>query len=524
MTTTLERSLSRTSSVSMPLSPLISVRHEASTPISESSLSHVHERLSVIDSSLLELRSTVLTKDGYVDRRNREDEHIRREFDASRSISNRIDLNVVALRTDVDQLKSEILQLKSNLGQSNNETALLRSDVDRLSNNVDEFRTDLEHVKTEVRGCRMDISKMQISINELRTELITLRHETSRELKQHSERFSSMEERMERSEACLGRSEARMERSEAAIMDIRAQMKLSERVRFNALAHTATAPIAPVPVVDEEDGSLRWPKYFPRTVWKFWRLKQRSRLHRLIELAEFYKLGDYAYWGSVARPDDSDSDLSECNDPPNFSRAEAVRLFPEAAHQALAVTLGLVYYKIRNEIGDTPLSPVPRAPKRQQEEASMSSGSKQKPIKMARRPNTLSPSALHRLIAGPSFEMKSMTSEESDKLGWNANSEISDDAMSKLRGIVSAEVGTILRALERGQLKMKPSRSERMAMSPTGSHASNDDKPAVKEPEPTCLSTIPTEIVPSSPKKVAAEAQYEPTIPDTCSDTTSTST
>lgn len=134
MTATLERSLSRTSSMSIPISsPLLSVRHDVTPPIlSEPSLSQIHDRLNLLDSRVLELRSTVLTKDGYVDRRNREDEHIRREFEANRSISNRIDLNVVALRTDVDQLKSGVFQLKSSIGQAGNETVFLRSDVDRL--------------------------------------------------------------------------------------------------------------------------------------------------------------------------------------------------------------------------------------------------------------------------------------------------------------------------------------------------------------------------------------------------------
>ncbi|OJJ57162.1 hypothetical protein ASPSYDRAFT_59550 [Aspergillus sydowii CBS 593.65] len=498
MTATLERSLSRTSSVSMPLSPMVSFRHDAATPVSESSISHLHERLSVIDSRLLELRSTVLTKDGYVDRRNREDEHIRREFEANRSISNRIDLNVVALRTDVDQLKSGILQLKSSLGQAGNETVFLRSDVDRISKNVDQIQADLEHMQTDVCGCRMEISKLHSTISQLRTDLITLQHETSRHLNSVFERFSLIESRM----------------------------KHSERVRFNSLAHTTHAPITPVPVV-EEDGSLRWPEYFPRTVWRFWCLKKRSRLNRLAQLAEFYQLGGYEYWGRMHQTDGmfaSDSESSDSSDcPSSLSRAEAVRLFPEAAHQALAATLGLVYYKIRNEVGDNPLSPIQRPPKRQQEEvASVSSSSKQKPVKMPRRPNNLSPTALHKLITGPSLESKSLTSEESDKLGWNAQSEISDDAMSKLRGIVSEEVGTLLRALERGRLKMKPSRSERMELSPTGSTGSSRGKAAAKDAEPTMASTVPTEIVSLAEKK-AMQKLEEATIPDTASETTSVS-
>ncbi|PTU23563.1 hypothetical protein P175DRAFT_0411809, partial [Aspergillus ochraceoroseus IBT 24754] len=502
MTATLERSLSRTSSISLPISsPMISLRHETTSPMSDSSLSHIHDRLTLLDSRVLELRSNILTKDGYVERRNREDEHLRREFEAHRSISNRIDLNVVALRTDVDQLKSGILQLKSSLGQASNETVFLRSDVDRLSKNVDQIQSDVEHLQTDVCGCRVEISKLHSTISQLRTDLITLQHETSRHLNSVFERFSLIESRM----------------------------KHSERVRFNSLAHTTHAPITPVPVV-EEDGSLRWPEYFPRTVWRFWCLKKRSRLNRLILMSDFYQLGGYEYWGRMHQADAmfaSDSDSSDSSDyPSNLTRAEAVRLYPEAAHQALAATLGLVYYKIRNEVGESPSSPIQRPRKRQHEEAdSVASSSKQKPAKIARRPNNLSPTALHRLVTGPSLDTKSLASEESDKLGWNAHSEVSDETMSKLRGIVSEEVGVLLRALERGHLKLKPSRSERMNMSPTGSKAGSRIDHVPSEPMPDAeatLSTIPTEILsPSAQVVVKMQRTEDPELPDTASDTTS---
>lgn len=198
--------------------------------------------------------------------------------------------------------------------------------------------------------------------------------------------------------------------------------------------------------------------------------------------------------------DSDSSDSSECAN--NMTRAEAVQQYPEAAHQALAATLGLVYYKIRNEIGDGQAS-LPRPPKRPQEEvASVSSSSKQKPVKVARRPNHISPTTLQKLIpGGPSLESKSMVSEESDKLGWNAHSDTSDDAMSKIRGIVSDELGTLLRALERGRVRVKPSRSERQNMSPEskGSFRSRRVSGEIDGEIPTVPNTIPTECVsPSS--------------------------
>lgn len=205
-------------------------------------------------------------------------------------------------------------------------------------------------------------------------------------------------------------------------------------------------------------------------------------VHRLVELAEFYQLGNYQEWSRMHHAADvwaGDSDSSDSSDgSSNITRAEAVRAFPEAAHQALAATLGLIYYKIRNEVGEGPYAaPTPRPPKRQQEDgASASSGKKTKPVKMPRRPSVSDNTFLHQLITGPSIESKtSVASEEYDKLGWKAfpDVSVSDEAINhKLRSIDPQDIGTVLRALEQGRLKLKPSRSEKLNMSPTETTAS----------------------------------------------------
>ncbi|CAI7641556.1 unnamed protein product [Penicillium pancosmium] len=483
--TTLERSLSCTSSTSLSMSsPRLSVRRETTPPRNELSLTHLHDRMNQLDSRVLELRSNVLTKDGYVDRRNREDEHIRREFENHRIISHRIDLNVVALRSDVDQIKTSIFQLKSSIGQSGTETVFLRGDVDRLQKSVEQLQIDAEQMKSDVCASRIDISKLQSTANQLRTDLLTLEHKLTRQM--HAME-TSLHMRMDSMES---------------------RMRHSERVRFNSLAHTIHAPINPVPVI-LDDGSLEWPKYFPRTVWRFWCLKKRSRVHRLVELAEFYQLGGYQDWCRMNATDlfADDSDSSSSSDGSNnLTREEAVRHFPEAAHQALAATLGLIYYKIRNEVGDGPTGHVPiaRPLKRQQDEVtSTSTSSKSKPVKIPRRPS-VSDTFLHRLITGPSIASKSSTSgEEMDKLGWNPFSDVSDDAMSKLRSIDPQDIGNVLRALEQGRLKMKPSGSEKAGMSPTDSKASHRvGKTSVPEPTapdvPTIPNTVPTQPISSS--------------------------
>lgn len=495
MATTVERSLSRASSVSIPISsPILSVRHDLlAPPTSDPTLGHIHDRISQLDSRLYELRAAVLTKDGYIDRRNREDEHIRREFETHHAIASRLDVNVALLRTDVDQLKRDVSQIKTNLGQLGTDTVFIRGDVDRLQKSIHQVHLDLESLQTDVCGCRIELSKLHTVVSQIRTELLTLQHDTSQRLASVFDRFSLMD----------------------------ARMTHMDRVRFNSLAYTIHAPITPVPMIDD-DGTLRYPDYFPSTVWRFWCLKKRSRVHRLVELAEFYELGGYQYWGRVYQdtmlPDDSDA--SESNERPNnLSRSEAVRQYPEACHQALAATLGLVYYKIRKEAGESPSSQFHRPPKRHQEEAMSNASSKQKPSKAARRVINPSPTRMHKLITGSplasrSIVSKSVYSDDLERLGWNANSsDITEETLSKLKNRPAEEVHNfILRALERGLLKLKPSRSEQLNASPTESRAKGEgleDVPLTEYDPPSGPNTVSTELI--SPIALGEDSVLPPT-------------
>jgi len=454
----------------------------------------------------------VLTKDAYVDRRNREDEFIRREFESQHQLAIRLDSNVgrvkndvSQVKTDLNQLKTEIMQLRTQVVQLVSKEAFLHTDVNQLQSDVSQLQNDVQELHADVCGTRTDLSQIQAIVSQLRIDLMTLQRETTQHFGEVFTRFSAME----------------------------ARMKHMDRIRFNSLAHTIHAPITPVPFV-EEDGSVRFPEYFPRTVWKFWCLKKRNRLHRLVELADFYELEGYQYWGRMPHPHDSmypgDGNLSDSSDssdlPSDLTRAEAAQLYPEACHQALAATLGLVYYKIRNEVGEGHHHPhVSSAHKRLQDEvSSMNSAAKPRPEKRSRQ-NDISPTTLHRLITGPSIDSKSIVSEHLDKLGWNVHlSQMSDETMSKIKGIVSDEVNALLlQALERGGLKLKPNRLDRSRLSPTESaklsiraKPNADEVAAVQDDEmPTIPDTVPTELL--SPLSARDEPQDSEAMSETSS-------
>ncbi|KAJ5527060.1 hypothetical protein N7513_011219 [Penicillium frequentans] len=535
--TSLERSLSCTSSTALSMSPRLSAR-ETTPPGSELSFAHLNDRVNQLDTRVLELRSNLMTKENYVDRRNREDEHIRREFAHQNAISNRIDLNVIALRTDVDQIRSSILHLKTTVGQSSMETTYTRSDVDRLQKSVDQLQSDVAQIRSDSCAARIDIGKLQTATNQLRSEFSNLSRifisfdtrmdvvesrldSMESSMESMNSRMDSVNSRMDSMDSRMVSMDSRMETMNSRMANMDARMELENRIRFNSLTHTVHANLKPVPVL-LEDGSLELPKYFPRTIWRFWCLKKRSRVHRLAELCEFYQLQGYQDWRhmqSAAEMFANESDSSDASDSGYpITLNSAVYRYPEAAHQALAATLGLVYSKIRKEVrkemGEGLIAP--RPPKRQQEDvASTGTSTKSKPVKMPRRPS-VSDSFMQRLTSGvdqPYAETASSGSGPSQILGWKAFSDVSEDVKGKLRSIDPDDLGAVLRALEQGRLKLKPSRSERMNMSPTESKFSSNPFRKAAEPaheevptEPhTVPATVPTHVPTSAQNTVPTE-------------------
>lgn len=232
------------------------MKREMTPPaVSDPALLHIHDRLNQLDSKVLHLQTTVLTKDAYVDRRNREDEFIRREFENQRSLSSRIENSVGKTRNDVSQVKTDvshlradIVQLKTHVEQLGSKEGFLHSDVTQLQSDISQLQLDIQRLHTDVCSTRTDLSQIQSIVSQIRIDLMTLQRQTTQQYGDVVSRFSAMESRM----------------------------KHMERIRFNSLAHTVHAPITPVPAI-ADDGSARMPDYFPRTVWNFWCLKKRNR-------------------------------------------------------------------------------------------------------------------------------------------------------------------------------------------------------------------------------------------------------
>lgn len=131
-------------------SPRLSVHRENSSPVRDRYLNHVYDRLNGLDAQVLELRSTTLTKEGYVERRNREDQFIRREFEAQRTVTDRIDRNVTALRADVEDLKS----LKPDMTSLKSDMISLKTDMNLRMSTLELFVKEANAQQTINRTCQ----------------------------------------------------------------------------------------------------------------------------------------------------------------------------------------------------------------------------------------------------------------------------------------------------------------------------------------------------------------------------------
>lgn len=214
----------------------------------------------------------------------------------------------------------------------------------------------------------------------------------------------------------------------------------------------------------------------------------------------------YQYWSrsrtSSFPDDDYMSDSSDSSERlPDITRSEAARLYPEACHQALAATLGLVYSNIRNEL-ERPISHiVARGHKRSQDEVISVNGSNAKPFKMRRSSQDVSPTRPHKIDTGFTVDSRSVVSASLDKLGWNANlSEMSEETMSKFKGLMGDEFNSaLLKALERGRIKLKPGDMEKECASSSPSESAvSSIKGRPQEVVQNDTGTVPT--IPMSPE------------------------
>ncbi|KAE8131791.1 hypothetical protein BDV38DRAFT_288372 [Aspergillus pseudotamarii] len=123
-------------------------------------------------------------------------------------------------------------------------------------------------------------------------------------------------------------------------------------------------------------------------------------------------------------------------------------------------------------------------------------------------------SLLQRLATGPSIESKSATSGEFDQLGWKAVPEVSGDAIGKLRSIDPQDLGAVLRALEIGQLKLKPSRSEKQNLSPTEPKASHPFVSAATAAQGDEVPTEPNTVLTQPITTSSASEGGRPTVPE----------
>jgi chromosome segregation ATPase len=225
----------------------------------DAALSVIHDRIGHLESQIGEIRLTVLTQDDYIERRNREDKHIQREFYAHKSVSDRIDANVTTVKMQVAQIESTLSQLQV--------------DVTSLKNQVRGCVGEIVNLRITSTGMQTEIVNLHATVTEMQNDIKKLFEQNSSMGRRFEERFEGIEKRFDGIEKRFDGIEKRFEKHVDDFTVFKNRMTQANATRFNPLAYDLNSFITPVPKLDE-DGALHYPSYFPDTVWHFWRLKQ----------------------------------------------------------------------------------------------------------------------------------------------------------------------------------------------------------------------------------------------------------
>ncbi|KAF7854765.1 hypothetical protein EAF04_010333 [Stromatinia cepivora] len=235
------------------------------------------------------MESRFVTIEHYVERRNREDMHIKNEFVAQRSL-------IESVR---DGLQEEIRDVR------------------------EEMRKEFRDVREEIRDVR----------EEMRKEFRDVREEMRKE-------FRDVREEM--------RKEFRDVREEISEIKV-AWSQLNAR-RHNGLRKLPYHVLASLPTYHPDIG-LQVPRYFPRLVKDFWNLQFPQHEQNLLYLVQFYDIQGYEYWGGdedyFSQTELSDErDFLSNDSSPDISIEEAVRNHPLAALKDLATMIGLEFQEL----------------------------------------------------------------------------------------------------------------------------------------------------------------------------------
>ena len=183
-------------------------------------------------------------------------------------------------------------------------------------------------------------------------------------------RFEEVDERFNKMEKKIDERFKKMEKTmdgrfEEFDTKMRGRFLHMQNASRNFLRTRGWEEIYPVGTLDAR-GGIHTPEHFPRTVRRFWSLKDSSQskhpenkmtilrltlqtVDRLIQLIRFYNIQGYEEWGTDADSFEGESDSDESAERSSKSSGipvtleVAVRSNPEIAHRALAAALGLAY-------------------------------------------------------------------------------------------------------------------------------------------------------------------------------------
>lgn len=252
----------------LPSSAFALHHRDLSPAMTDPTLLSFSERLDELYARLNELQSIVLTRDEYVERRNREDEHIKREFYKLHHTNEKILSNTKSVNESITRISKDFASLQSDVERMDKKMVGVMTNGNVMAGDMTDMRKRMFDLEIGILGLKGKVSQIEDDVSVLRDDVS--------ELKQNVSALKGDVSDMRQNVSDLKQDFSVLRKDFSGLRRLESRFDISDRIRFNSLACGIHAPISIVPRFDE-NGIPHYPKYFPSTVWRFWCLKKPKR-------------------------------------------------------------------------------------------------------------------------------------------------------------------------------------------------------------------------------------------------------
>lgn len=163
----------------LPSSAFALHHRDLSPAMTDPTLLSFSERLDELYARLNELQSIVLTRDEYVERRNREDEHIKREFYKLHHTNEKILSNTKSVNESITRISKDFASLQSDVERMDKKMVGVMTNGNVMAGDMTDMRKRMFDLEIGILGLKGKVSQIEDDVSVLRDDVSELKQNVS---------------------------------------------------------------------------------------------------------------------------------------------------------------------------------------------------------------------------------------------------------------------------------------------------------------------------------------------------------